>query len=117
MRRPDGSAIERLPAHPHEGVVGAPPSLAGAARVVASGTSLVSGSRFNLCVAVEEAGKGRAVSDSSFHHFADYNWDPRLGCPSFVSEPAGEAVVRDPAALDDVACYVRNIAAWLAAGE
>ena len=57
---------------------------------------------------------GRAVSDSSFHHFCDYNWNPRMGCPSFVSEPGGEDVLSSPDALDDGRRYVENIAAWLA---
>jgi hypothetical protein len=65
-------------------------------------------------VAVEEPGLGRAVSDSSFHHLADYNWDPRLGCPSFVDEPPGDGVLRTPHALDDTHAYVSNIADWLA---
>jgi hypothetical protein len=56
---------------------------------------------------------GRAVSDSSFHHFCDYNWNPRMDCPSFVDEPPGEEVLVSPGALDDVRRYVENIAAWL----
>ena len=57
---------------------------------------------------------GRVVSDSSFHHFCDYNWNPRMGCPSFVNEPPGAAVLARPDALDDTRQYVENIAAWLA---
>jgi hypothetical protein len=106
--------ISRLPAHPHEGAVGVPENLDAVARVVARGRSLVSGATFNLCVAAEEEGLGRAVSDSSFHHLADYNWDPRQGCPSFVNEPAGDEVIREAGALTDVHAYVANIAAWLA---
>ena len=74
---------------------------------------MTTGTSFNLCVAVEEPDRGRAVSDSSFHHFCDYNWNPRMGCPSFVNEPAGQEVLRDPNALRDGHRYVRNIAAWL----
>ena len=114
MRTPSGIAIRRLPAHPHEGAVGAPTALRHIARVVAQGRSLTTGATFNLCVAVEEPGMGRAVSDSSFHHFCDYNWDPRMGCPSFVNEPPGEGVISSPDALDDGHRYVENIAAWLA---
>ena len=113
MRGSSGRPISRLPAHPHEGVVGVPDGLAAAARVVARGRSRITGAAFNLCVAIEEAGLGRAVSDSSFHHIADYNWDPRLGCPSFVDEPPGDQVIREPGALDDVHAYVGNTAAWL----
>ena len=114
MRTASGAALRRLPAHPHEGSVGVPTALRHIARVVAQGRSLTTGVAFNLCVAVEEPGMGRAVSDSSFHHFCDYNWNPRIGCPSFVTEPAGEGVLSSPDALDDGHRYVENIAAWLA---
>lgn len=114
MRSKSGAAIRLLPAHPHEGSVGVPARLRDTARVVARGRSLTTGSIFNLCVAVEEPGAGRAVSDSSFHHFCDYNWNPRMGCPSFVNEPPGDMVLSRPDALDDVHRYVENIAAWLA---
>lgn len=46
-------------------------------------------------------------------HFVDYNWDPRLGCPSFVTDPEGDQVLEDPAALEDVHAYVGNLARWL----
>jgi len=114
LRTPSGTPIRRLPAHPHEGAVGVPMALRHIARVVAQGRSLTTGATFNLCVAVDEPGMGRAVSDSSFHHFCDYNWDPRMGCPSFVNEPPGEGVLSGPDALDDGHRYVENIAAWLA---
>ena len=113
MKRPGDGVIQRLPAHPHEGAVGAPDSLGGSARVVAQARSITTGTAFNLCVAVDEAGHGRAVSDSSFHHFCDYNWDPGMGCPSFVDETPGFEVLTSPRALDDVHSYVENIAAWL----
>ena len=113
LKRTGGGVIQRLPAHPHEGAVGVPDSLGGSARVVAQGRSITTGTAFNLCVAVEEAGQGRAVSDSSFHHFCDYNWDPHMGCPSFVNETPGFEVLTSPRALDDVHSYVENIAAWL----
>lgn len=114
MRSHHGGAIRRLPAHPHEGAVSAPADLAGVATVIARGRSKLSGAAFNLAVAIEEPGLGRAISDASFHHLADYNWDPRCGCPSFVTEPAGDEVLRAPDALDDVRDYVANAAAWLA---
>ena len=105
--------IRRLPAHPHEGAVGIPAALRDSARVIAQGRSKTTGALFNVCVAVEQPGMGRVVSDSSFHHFCDYNWDPRMGCPSFVDEPPGEEVLA-PGALHDTRCYAENIAAWLA---
>jgi hypothetical protein len=113
MRRPRGGVMHRLPAHPHEGAVGVPDALSGSARVIAQGRSATTGCAFNLCVAIEEPGQGRAVADSSFHLFCDYNWDPRLGCPSFVTEKPGSEVLASPGALDDTYAYVENIATWL----
>ena len=114
MRRAAGGSIRFLPAHPHEGSVGVPKGLEAMARVVAQGRSMTTGAWFNLCVAVEEPGMGRAVADASFHHFCDYNWDPRKGAPTFVTEPAGDGVLETPDSLDDTHRYVENIAAWLA---
>ena len=114
MRRASGESLRFLPAHPHEGSVGVPHTLGAVARVVAHGRSVTTGARFNLCVAIEEPGMGRAVSDASFHHFCDYNWDPRKGAPTFVTEPQGDGVRQSPESLDDTHRYVENIAAWLA---
>src|SRR5262245_20585442 len=111
--------IEFFPAHPHEGAVDAPPEDA-SARVIARGRSQTTGREFNLVVAFERSvdGRGnrlgRAVAESSFHHFADYNWDPALGCPSFVTEPVGDTFRKSPRAAADVRRYVRNLALWLA---
>lgn len=113
MERSDGTSLRFLPAHPHEGAVGVPDMLRSVARVVARGRSLTTGNTFNLCVAVEEPSRGRAVADSSFHHFCDYNWDPRMGAPSFVSEPVGDVMLKEPAPILDTRRYVENIAAWL----
>jgi hypothetical protein len=55
--------------------------------VVAVGKSMATGRPFNIAIAFERKGTGRAVVDSSFHHFVDYNLDPSTGCPSFVTEP------------------------------
>jgi len=101
-----------FPAHPHEGAVSAPAG--GVARVIATGISRATGRPFNLAVAIEPSdGSGRAVAQSTFHHFCDYNWDPRAGCPSFVSEPPSDGMRRDPQALTDIKAYCRNLAAWL----
>jgi hypothetical protein len=105
--------IRHLPSHPHEGAVGAPEGEA--ARVIATGTSKVTGRRFNIAVAFEPgAGGGPAIAQSTFHHFANYNWDTAAGCPSFVDEPPGDAIMRTPQAIDDTHRYVRNVALWLA---
>lgn len=110
---PDG-LIRYLPAHPHEGAVGAPPDDP-SARVIATGVSKASGRRFNIAVAFEpSADGGPGLAESTFHHFADYNWDPAAGSPSFVSEPPGDGLARSPDAQRAVRHYVRNLALWLA---
>jgi hypothetical protein len=105
--------IRFLPAHPHEGAVSAPPG--DNARVIATGRSKVTGRVFNLAVAFEStSGSGRAIAQSTFHHFSDYNWNPAMGRPSFATEPAGDGLIRNPEALADVHRYARNVALWLA---
>lgn len=105
--------IRFFPAHPHEGAISAPPDRK--ARVIAYGRSQASGARFNLVVAFDgTAEKGRALAHSSFHHFADYNWDAGSGCPSFVSETPGDSMATHPAALPDIQRYSANAARWLA---
>ena len=56
---------------------------------------------------------GRAVAESTFHHFADYNWDLDCGAPSFVTEPPGAEIKADPSRLAIFKDYVRNVATWL----
>jgi hypothetical protein len=106
-------AIRFLPAHPHEGAVDAPDDEP--ARVIAQGKSKVTGKSFNLAVAFEPSVRGGpAVAQSTFHHFADYNWDTRLGCPSFVTEPPGNGMQTEQQALRDTHRYSVNVALWLA---
>jgi hypothetical protein len=106
-------AIRFLPSHPHEGAVGVPEGEK--ARVIALGTSKVSGRKFNIAVAFEPGdGGGAAIAQSTFHHFADYNWDIGAGAPSFVSEPPGGNLKQTPEAMGDTHRYVRNVALWLA---
>lgn len=106
--------LRYLPAHPHEGAVDAPaddPS----ARAIATGISRVSGRRFNIAVAFEpSADGGPGLAESTFHHFADYNWNPAMGSPSFVSETPGHGIAGSPDAQRSIRRYVRNIALWLA---
>ena len=106
--------IELLPAHPHEGAISVPSAESTHARVVAVGKSAITGRPFNLAIAFERNGNGRAVVDSSFHHFLDYNLDPRAGCPSFVTEPSGSEMLENPQAIADIKAYIVNIASWLA---
>ena len=120
LANPDSAAgvIEFFPAHPHEGSVGVP-SDEDRARVIATSLSKVTGRDFNLIVAFEARDDshgnrlGRAVAESSFHHFVDYNWDTSKGCPSFLAEPPGDEIKRDPQRLNDVKTYVSNVAKWL----
>jgi hypothetical protein len=106
--------VKYLPAHPHEGAVAAP-SADPRARVIATGKSLVSGQRFNIAVAFERsASEGPAIAESTFHHFADYNWDSRAGSPDFVTEKPNLNLVNTPSAMASVQRYVRNVASWLA---
>jgi hypothetical protein len=105
--------IEFLPSHPHEGAV-SPPKGTSTARVIATGTSVLTNRVFNLVVAFERDEEcGRAIADSSFHHFLDFNLDPDQGCPSFVSEPVGRALKDNPQAIADTETYFRNLAEWL----
>lgn len=106
--------ISFLPAHPHEGAISAPPDEP-TAQVIATGMSMVTGARFNLIVAFEasEDGAGRAVAQSTFHHFCDYNLDPRRGCPTFVSEPPSDGMLTDPRGRRAAQRYFQNLAEWL----
>lgn len=121
LRSPKSPAgvIEFFPAHPHEGAVGVPEGEQHA-RVIATGKSKATGRPFNLVVAFETSRNdhgntlGRGIAESSFHHFADYNWDPEMGCPSFVAERSGDGYKRKPQALEDIKTYVSNAALWLA---
>src|SRR5438067_2471880 len=115
----DSGVVKYFPAHPHEGAVGVPED-EHHANVIATGTSKVTGRPFNLIVAFESGRDlhgntlGRAVAESSFHHLVDYNWDTSKGCPSFLEEPPGDQIKREPEKLEDVKTYVTNIARWLA---
>jgi hypothetical protein len=121
LRSPDNASgvIEYLPAHPHEGGVGVPGGEE-EARVIATGVSQTTHRPFNLIVAFERAldahgnTLGRAIAESSFHHFVDYNWDTSKGCPSFLEEPPGDQIKREPQRLEDVKAYVTNLTRWLA---
>jgi hypothetical protein len=114
-REGSGTPIRYLPAHPHEGAVQAP-KIEPRARSVAQGKSTVTGQLFDLSVAFERSPEfpGRGVAESSFHHFADYNWDIARGAPSFVTEPSGTGMRENPEALADTQTYVRNLVHWLA---
>ena len=106
--------IDMLPAHPHEGAISVPKGAK--ARVIASGHSKLTGRNFNIAVAFDgNGGSGRAIADSSFHHFLDYNLDPIRGCPSFVTETPGDGMVKIASAREDTYSYFRNLAGWLSA--
>ncbi len=106
--------VEYLPSHPHEGAVMAPQAVA-EARVIATGSSIVSGQCFNVAVAFERTPQtGPAIAQSTFHHFADYNWDARRGSPDFVTEMPAYGLPGNARAMSSVHQYVRNLALWLA---
>lgn len=87
----------------------------GSARVVVQGRSALTGRRFPIAVAFERSTRGgRAIAQSTFHDFADYNWDPAAGCPAFVHEPPGDGMATYPEALRSTQQYMRNLAFWLA---
>jgi hypothetical protein len=110
----ESGAVMYLPAHPHEGAVMAPDSVP-SARVIATSRSLATGNRFNIAVAFERSdAAGPAIAESTFHHFADFNWDPSRGCPDFVTETPGDGLARNPRAMASVHRYVSNVASWLA---
>lgn len=112
------NTIQFFASHPHEGGIGVPLN-AKHAQVIVTGTSKITNRPFNLAIAFEsikdEHGNtlGRAIAESSFHHFVDYNWNTEMGCPSFVEEPPGNGIKKNPQALDDIKAYVRNVALWL----
>jgi len=114
--RTTSGRIEWFPAHPHEGAVSACVPFAS---VLAQGRSTASGRRFNLAVVLDGETSadgrpmGRALAASTFHHFADYNWDLGCGAPTFVTEPEGTQIKADPSRLAAFKDYVRNIATWL----
>ncbi len=115
LRNPGAAdgVIRFMPAHPHEGAVEAPAGDA-TSRVIAQGRSLASGASFNIAVVFEpSASGGPAVAQSTFHHFADYNWDPTRGCPDFVTESPGGNLRTTPQAKQAVERYVLNLALWL----
>jgi hypothetical protein len=106
-------ALHSLPAHPHEGAVDKPTNDP-TARVIATGRSKLTQRTFNLAVAFEPSTEGGpAIAESSFHHFADYNWNPSMGAPSFVTEAPGDALSKAPEAQRSTERYVRNLALWL----
>lgn len=106
--------VQYLPAHPHEGAVVAPESDPGA-RVIATGKSQSSGQRFNIAVVFERSDvAGPALAESTFHHFADYNWDARRGSPDFVTEAPVYTLPTAAREMASVHRYVRNVALWLA---
>lgn len=109
-----GGVLKYLPAHPHEGDVSAPADDP-TARVIATGKSKTTGRSFAIAVAFEPqpGGDGAGLAQSTFHHFADYNWDPSLGAPSFVTEPPGRGLADNPEAARQTRKFVENLASWL----
>ena len=67
-------------------------------------------------MAFERSGEfaGRGIAESSFHHFANYNWDISAGAPSFVTERPGRGLAEHAEALAHTRLYVENLVTWLA---
>ncbi|WP_431103015.1 hypothetical protein [Roseateles noduli] len=106
--------LKYLPAHPHEGLVSAPRH-DHTARVIMQGRSIATTRRFNLAVAFEATEHGgRAIAQSTFHHFADFNWDIEHGSPSFVTDRTGDNMRKFDDALRSTKQYAINVALWLA---
>ncbi|MEL7003038.1 MAG: hypothetical protein AAFN93_09930 [Bacteroidota bacterium] len=111
--------IRYFPTHPHEGAISIPKGTEQFASVIAKGKSKLTGNSFDLIIAFEantiddNQQYGRAVIHSSFHHFADYNWDVSKGCPDFVFEPVGNEMSSSPQAQRDIRMYSVNLANWL----
>ncbi|MEM9802487.1 MAG: hypothetical protein AAGA20_19315 [Planctomycetota bacterium] len=106
--------VDLLPAHPHEGALRVPEG--GVA--IARSSSRLSGRHFLLAVAFDHpASDGapgrRAVAQSTFHHFADYNIDVGDGAPSFVTDPVAPEADRDPEGARQSIQYWENLAGWL----
>lgn len=114
-----GKLIHYFPTHPHEGAMSIPKGTEEFASVIAKGNSKLSGNSFDLIIAFDNHSThdnqhyGRAVVHSSFHHFADYNWDTSKGCPDFVFEPEGTEMLSTPQAQEDIRIYSVNLANWL----
>ena len=112
-RYPLLDGVELLPAHPHEGALRVPDG--GVA--IARSSSRLSGRDFLLAVAFDRpASEGapgrRAVAQSTFHHFADYNIDVTDGAPSFVTDPEAPEAERDPEGARQSLRYWENLASW-----
>ena len=119
VKRANGEPIEFLPAHPHEGVVSVPKDAKDFANEILIGRSAVTNHAFGCAIAIENERNaqgvrlGRAVLQSTFHHFADPNLDVEAPLPSFVTEKSGTGMRDNPQALSDSLRYIANVAAWL----
>jgi hypothetical protein len=81
--------------------------------------SVVTNRPFNLVVAFERDDDahgntlGRAVAESSFHHFVDYNWDTREGLPELSRGAArrpDKARAREARRREDLRAQPRALA-------
>ena len=119
MQRADGSTLQFLPAHPHEGVVSLPNSLLEVGQELVFSRSQSTGHQFCAVVAIDTyqegdgTNLGRVISESTFHHFADPNLDPAVPSPSFVTELPGDGIVQNDEARRDAFRYIENVANWL----
>ena len=91
--------------------------------MIARGRSTVTGRRSTSRSASTARRRGTvgpwvaSVACSTFHHFADMNWDTDAGAPSFVTDRSrrrDRSVTRHASTI--FKDYVHNIARWLAVG-
>ena len=115
FRGKNGEWIQVLPDHEHEGAVVVPkdfpedvwPStgkIQPAPKYIAFGTDHRSGRRLNLLAAYDgdAVGLGRIISDSSWHHYLNFNLES-LGVDNL-----------DVPAADQIGQYYSNLVVWLA---
>ena len=95
-----------IPAHPHEGVIR---PVGPNQTVLLSSFSITSGREQITAVVDEIPGRGMVLHHSTFHHFADYNFDVSAGAPSFVLDPPSSQIADSPDLLNDIKAYVRSV--------
>lgn len=101
-----------LPAHPHEGVL---TPHAPHQKVLLSSHSISSG-RDQVTAVIDEDSSGQrgvVLHHSTFHHFADFNQDVAMGCPSFVIDPPSEQIRQSPELLNDLRTYIASVVGYL----
>ena len=95
-----------IPAHPHEGVIR---PMTESQTVLLSSYSITSGREQLIAIVDEVPDRGMVLHHSTFHHFADYNIDIRLGAPDFVLDPPTKQIEDSPELLADLRAYIQSV--------